>query len=219
MTATPQPDGGLVLAAPERPDLRVPSVGGNRSVEVTLSRVATALDAGDSVATWLSEWLGLPVGLVWLDDPTRRTVSPDHGGALGDVLNLADAGPIHLTSTTSLARLNDWLLETAMDRGEDPPDPLPMVRFRPGVVVDDVAEPFVEDEWRRVMIGSTELRFSEHCDRCVLPTIDPVTLTSTHEPTRTLARHRQWDHKVHFGVRLVPVTTGTLRVGDEVRPI
>ena len=63
------------------------------------------------------------------------------------------------------------------------------------------------------------MRFSEHCDRCVLPTIDPVTLTSTHEPTRTLARHRQWDHKVHFGVRLVPLTTGTLRVGDEVRPI
>jgi uncharacterized protein YcbX len=89
-----------------------------------------------------------------------------------------------------------------------------MVRFRPNIVVDGVDEPFAEDEWKLIRIGDVELRFGEHCDRCVLTTIDPATLAGSSEPTRTLARYRQWDHQVFFGIRLVPVTTGTVSVGD-----
>jgi uncharacterized protein YcbX len=48
----------------------------------------------------------------------------------------------------------------------------------------------------------------------VLTTIEPDTLVQGKEPLRTLARHRQWSHKAWFGVRLVPLTHGTIRVGD-----
>ncbi len=54
------------------------------------------------------------------------------------------------------------------------------------------------------------------CDRCVLTTIDPQTLEMGKEPVRTLARHRQWDHKTYFGIRIIPLGTATIRVGDGV---
>ena len=215
----PHDDGGLTLTGPgiEALDVAAPRDGGVRPV--TLSRVEHAVDAGDAAADWFSSLLGSRLRLVWLDDPRRRPVSPDHGGLPGDALSLADAGPILLTSDASLRRLDDWMNDTAVERGEEPPGPLPMVRFRPNIVVSDVAEAFAEDEWKRVRVGDVELRFCEHCDRCVVPTIDPVTLDGGKEPTRTLARWRQWDHKVHFGVRMVPETTGTIRVGDGVEVV
>ena len=90
-----------------------------------------------------------------------------------------------------------------------------MVRFRTNVVIDGV-EPFAEEQWRSLRIGDVEIRFAEVCDRCVLPTYDPETLDKSHEPTRTLAKHHSWDGKVWFGVRLIPVTTGTIQLGDTV---
>jgi uncharacterized protein len=186
-------------------------------VPTTLSRIAFGRAAGPDADHWLTDVLATPARLVWLDDPRRRPVGERHGGQPGDALSFADAGPVHLTSTTSLSRLDSWMRDLARSRGEPPPEPLPMTRFRPNVVVDGVDLPFAEDDWRQVRIGDVELRFGEHCDRCVLPTIDPVTLRSGKEPTRTLARRRQWDHAVHFGIRLIPVTTGLIRVGDPVR--
>lgn len=56
------------------------------------------------------------------------------------------------------------------------------------------------------------------CDRCVMTTIDPITLVGGKEPIRTLARHRRWDHKTWFGIRLVPLDIGTISIGDEVEP-
>ena len=92
-------------------------------------------------------------------------------------------------------------------------------RFRPSIVVDG-EEPFAEDSWRRVRIGGTTYRFGEHCDRCVLTTIDPTSLETGREPIRTLARHRAWDGATWFGIRLIPElapgATAEVAVGDEV---
>jgi uncharacterized protein YcbX len=91
-----------------------------------------------------------------------------------------------------------------------------MERFRPNIVLEGVDAPFVEDTWSTLRIGNVEFRFAEHCDRCVLTTIDPETLAQSKEPLRTLARHRKVGGKTYFGVRVVPLTTGQLRVGDAV---
>jgi len=56
------------------------------------------------------------------------------------------------------------------------------------------------------------------CDRCVMTTIDPITLVGGKEPIRTLARHRRWDRKTWFGTRLVPLGTGTISVSDAIEP-
>jgi hypothetical protein len=91
-----------------------------------------------------------------------------------------------------------------------------MERFRPNVVLDGDLEPFAEDDWVEVQVGEVRLRVSEPCDRCPVPGIDPATQQVTGEPLRTLARHRRRDGRTWFGIRLVPVTTGAVRVGDPV---
>ncbi|MEO6821701.1 MAG: MOSC N-terminal beta barrel domain-containing protein [Candidatus Nanopelagicales bacterium] len=207
-------DGALLLHARGQEPLTVAvPTSGPTYVSDWIGRTTGA----DPLASaWLSDVLGIDVVLVHQQDPvTDRNMSPDHGGRPGDNVNLADDAPLLLTSTSSLSRLDTWMQITAQERSEPAPEPLSMVRFRPNLVIDG-DEPFIEDLWRRIRIGNLELRFAACCDRCVLPTYDPDTLAKTHEPTRTLARHRSWGGKVWFGIRLVPVGTGTLHVGDAV---
>jgi uncharacterized protein len=219
VTATPLDDDGVLLAAGGMPSLRVERPSGPPDVPVELSRLATATAAGRAADTWLSALLGEQVRLVWLDDPARRPVSPQHGGLTGDPLSLADAGPVLLTTTASLRQVQQWVEQECAERGEPAPGPLDMVRFRPNVVVDGDLEPFAEDAWRRLVIGEVTYRFAECCDRCVMTTIDPSTLRGGKEPLRALARHRRWGGKVWFGVRLVPTAAGRVAVGDEVRVV
>lgn len=207
ITARPLEGDGIELAARDGATLRVDPPADGQSIPTTLSRLESVRSAGTAADEWLSAQLRRPVQLGWLDDPRRRTVSESHGGLPGDHLNLADAGPLLLTTVSSLRQLNRWIGE-----GSE----VEMVRFRPSVVVDTGDEPFAEDGWAAVRIGEVSFRFGEHCDRCVLTTIDPHALTGGKEPLRTLARHRQWDHKTWFGIRLVPTTTGVIRVGDLV---
>ena len=98
-----------------------------------------------------------------------------------------------------------------------------MLRFRPNVVIDgDPGEPFAEDAWPFVDLGDVRFRVTAICDRCVMTTVDPVTLARGKEPIRTLAKHRKWDGKTWFGILLVPVlepgSAGVIAVGDAVRP-
>jgi uncharacterized protein YcbX len=207
--------GGLTLEAQGMAPLDVPTPTGPPDVKVLLSRLPSAVSAGEAADAWLSGVLGESVQLVWLDDPARRSVGISHGGHPGDPLSLADAGPLLLTTTASVQLLSDWI--AAVDDDESAKVvPLSVTRFRPSVVIDGDLEPFAEDRWQRVVMGEVEYRFAEHCDRCVMTTIDPETLVTGKEPTRTLAKHHSWDGKVWFGIRLIPMHTGQLRVGDAV---
>ena len=67
------------------------------------------------------------------------------------------------------------------------------------------------------MVGDVAFRVGKPVGRCMMATIDPVTLASSKEPTRTLARHRLVDGKTLFAVHLVPEASGRISVGDEVR--
>ena len=210
VTATPDDGGALTLSAADRADLEVAVPAGGRSIPVDVTRLPTAVDAGDPAAEWFSSLLGEPVRLVWQDDTARRPISESHGGLGGEPLSLADTAPLLLTSTASLAQLNDWIAT------DHEPHEMVMGRFRPNVVVSGELEPFVEDAWRNLEIGGVSYRFAEHCDRCVVTTIDPSTRAHGKEPIRTLARHRKWDGKTWFGIRIIPLATGVLSVGDAV---
>ncbi len=206
--------GGLLLQADGRPDLLVPRpvTGARRESDW----IGPTLGAGPAADEWLSRTLGHPSVLVHQDDAaTARTVKAEHGGAGTDPLTLADTAPLLLTTEVSLRRLDQLVAQTASERGETVPGPLSMVRFRSNLVVDG-ERAFAEHDWPGLRVGEVELRFAESCDRCVMPTYDPDTLAHDHEPTRTLARHRRWGGKVWFGIRLIPVTTGRLHVGDDV---
>ncbi|MGY2877102.1 uncharacterized protein ACVW00_004292 [Marmoricola sp. URHA0025 HA25] len=169
----------------------------------------------DEANHWLRTVLGRDdLSLVWCDDPTRRSLNPLHSRP-GDHTAFADGYPVTLASLESLARLNDWIAEDALLRGEEPGPRLPIERFRPNLVVRG-AEPFAEDGWDRVRIGEVTFRKAKLVDRCVMTTISLLDLETGKEPIRTLARHRQWDGKTWFAVQLIPETTGTITVGDRV---
>lgn len=203
-------------------------------IPVSHSRQGFAPPADQDVSEWISDRVGRPLRLVWQEDPQVRRMSGAHGGQEGDTLSLADAGPLLLTSQTSLARLEEWMAAEVDEPDPDDMDPadvsgtgmgsavtgvgLSMLRFRPNVVIDG-EEPFAEDDWPMVRIGDVEFRTAETCDRCVMTTIDPETLERGKEPMRTLARHRRWDGKTWFGTRIVPLGDGELRVGDAVTPL
>ena len=216
VTATPMDDAAIELTGREGSTLRVGTPTTGELVTTPHPRLPSFRAAAAAADDWLSDQLERPVRLCWLDDPVRRTISEDHGGRPGEPLNLSDAGPLLLTSSSSLAQLNDWMITDAQARGEEPGAPMAMARFRATVVIDGIEAAFAEDDWRQVWIGGVEFRFAERCDRCVLTTIDPHTLEMGKEPVRTLARHRQWDHKTFFGIRIIPVQTGSIRVGDAV---
>ncbi|MEV7966433.1 MOSC N-terminal beta barrel domain-containing protein [Sphaerisporangium sp. NPDC088356] len=215
VTAAPAPGGAVTLTAPGLPPIELsPPVDGTPT-PVRLSRLDTAMAASEEAHRWMSRALGLPARLLWLEDPLRRTVGRSHGGRPGDTMVFQDDGPLLLASRSSLRRLDDWIAEGAVERGEEIPEPLSVLRFRPNVVIEG-AEPFAEDTWTRVRIGEVEFRVGEHCDRCVLTTVDPVTAVKGKEPTRTLSQHRNWDGKTWFGIRLIPDGRGEIRVGDAV---
>ena len=226
VTARADVDGALELSTAGRRSLHVALPHLGPSVPVTLSRVGTVIDAGAAAHTWLTSVLGRPARLVWLDDPARRSVAGVHGGREGDVLSLADAGPVVLASSASLRRLDRWIADGYAQRyarcgaaaGSRPPL-IAMERFRPNVVVEGDLEAFVEDGWRTVQIGPARLRYAEQVDRCVLTTVDPGSLRRGTEPLRTLSKHRRRDGKVWFGIRLVPDSPSVLALGDLVHAL
>jgi hypothetical protein len=206
-------DGGLDVSAPGLPDLSVARPDGGEHADVSIfGRTPFAATPADGEAhAWFSRLLGEPVRLVYGDDPTRRPANPDFAGP-GVPMAFGDGYPLLVTTEESLAALNELVAQgRRADEG-----PLPMVRFRPNLVVAG-DRPWAEDGWRRIRVGDAVFRAVKGCDRCAIPATDHETAVRYKEPTSTLAQHRRWDGAVWFGMNLVPETPGAvLRVGDEV---
>jgi len=210
-------DGGLEVTAPPSSgldDLVVPRPPeGGRLLDVTVFGRAPfgTSPAGQEADAWFSKVLAEPVRLVYADDPNRRQANPAYAGP-GVPLHLGDGYPLMVTTEASLAALNELI--AAGERSDE--GPLPMVRFRPNLVIGG-GLPWAEDGWLRLRVGEAELRVVKGCDRCAIPTTDEHTAVRGKEPTYTLAKHRRWDGAVWFGMNVVPLTPGTtLHVGDEV---
>jgi uncharacterized protein len=180
-------------------------------LKVTVWRsTVLAAAAGDEADAWFSAYLGEPVRLVYLDDPTRRAVDPEYGRG-GDTVSFADGYPLLLTSTESLDQLNQWLT-AAGDQ------PVPMNRFRPNVVVSGFG-PWDEDRWRRIRIGPVWFRVAKPCGRCVVTTTDQTTGERGSEPLKMLAARRRFGKNLVFGQNLVPDAPGHIRIGDPIEII
>jgi uncharacterized protein YcbX len=170
--------------------------------EVTVwEHTGPALDCGDEVADLLSTLLERPCRLVKTAADHRRPTEMG-GGQVG----FADGYPMLLISDSSLAELNQRL-----------PQPLPMDRFRPNVVVED-AEPYAEDSWVTVDLGSVRVDVVKPCARCEITRVDQATgVRGDGEPLRTLGTFRKAKGGVMFGQNLVHRSPGDLAVGDPVK--
>lgn len=195
--------GRLKLSAPRAGEFEVGQ--GEKSsplVEVQIwDDRCLARDLGEEAARWFTTFLGEPVRLVFMPQDTFRPVDPTYVTRPRRV-SFADGFPLLLIGEGSLAELNRRLER-----------PVPMNRFRPNVVLADT-EPFAEDSWASVTIGSVVFDVVKPCARCVVTTIDQETAEPGREPLRTLATFRKRDSGVHFGQNLLHRGPGKVRVGD-----
>jgi uncharacterized protein len=166
-----------------------------------------ATDCGDAAAAFVSAHLDVPARLVYMPATTLRQADLDYARP-GDRVSFADGFPLLLITQQSLDELNRRL-----------PEPIPMLRFRPNVVVDGAARPHEEDEWRTILLGTVSCDVVKPCARCAVTTVDQSTGAGGPEPLRTLAEYRRWKGKVWFGQNVLHRGTGVLRVGDAVEVV
>ncbi|MFF3850207.1 MOSC domain-containing protein [Streptomyces sp. NPDC002328] len=207
------PGGGLRLSAPglEPLTVAVPEPVETVPLEIFRDKVE-GVPAAAAAHAWCSAYLGFDVRLVHMDDPaTRRAVDPEYA-LPGETVTFADGYPLLVAASSSLDALNALIA-----RGEHAAEgPLPMNRFRPNMVVEGT-DPWAEDGWSRITVGEVGFRVAKKCGRCVVTTTDQSTSQRGKEPLYSLGRHRRIDGKLVFGQNLVPLSGGTIRVGDPVR--
>jgi hypothetical protein len=138
------------------------------------------IDAGNEAAAWLSRVLGEPMRLVRIDPDVPRNANPNYAGAEPQPITFTDGYPVLMISRASLGALNRRL-----------PVPIPMGRFRPNVVIDDVPE-HAEDAMALFRFGKIVLRGVKHCTRCAVTTTDQRTgVRDPHQqPLRALHKYR-----------------------------
>ncbi len=166
---------GLMLQAPNRPPLLVSDVI-ERVQRVRIWKDdCEALDGGDAAAEWFSKLLGDRLRLVRYDpNRPRRVANSEHTVAF------ADGYPLLVISRASLTDLNSRLLSA-----------VPMGRFRPNIVMDDMAA-YEEDRAGTFAIGNIILRGAKACTRCTITTTDQQdgSRNDDGEPLRTLRGYR-----------------------------
>jgi len=207
-------NGSLELSAPDVGAIEVPLVPestASQRVRVWNS-VVDALPVSARVDQWLSEYLGEPCRLVYMPDSTRRASNATYAGNDGErLVGFADGYAYLAISTSSLDDLNRRLAE----RGHAA---LPMNRFRPNIVVAGTAA-YAEDGWRELAVGDAMLRAAKPCGRCEVTTTDQATgEVRGPEPLATLATYRESsEFGVMFGLNMVAIRPGTIRVGDPLQ--
>jgi hypothetical protein len=195
----------LTLRNPEALPLTLPSTPDSTDqirVEVWGDQ-CHAIRVSEAADTWFSDFLDVSCSLVYMPDSTRRRVDQDFSTS-EDLVSFADGFPFLLVGQSSLDDLNRRL-----------DDPVPMNRFRPNIVVSGT-EPFAEDNWDEIRIGSVDFTVAKPCSRCTVTTVDQESGDRGKEPLRTLASYRRSGDKVLFGQNLIHQNRGRIRVDDPV---
>lgn len=114
-----------------------------------------------------------------------------------------DTMPLSLLTAQTLASLGRLV-------GTD----LAPARFRPNLLVEASGRGFPEDTWvgRVLRIGGVRMRVDQRDKRCVVVTVDPVTLRRDPAILRAIARERD----ARLGVYGSTVKPGRVMVGDPV---
>jgi uncharacterized protein len=169
----------LVLTAPHLKPLPLPleCVGDTVDVQVWNDR-CTGLDQGDAAAEWVSAAVGDMLRLVRRAPLADRSANPQFAGPSPAHLSFTDAYPILVCNRASLADLNLRM-----------PEPVPMERFRPNIVLTGLAA-FEEDRIEALQIGAITLRLVKPCTRCIITATDQRTGERTTNPLPVLRKFR-----------------------------
>ncbi len=209
LVGTAVSQAGLTLAAQGLPDLNVPREVAGETRAVTVWKFSgRGIDCGDAAADWCSQFLGTPLRLVRFDRNTPRECNPEWTGSTRAITEFSDGYPVLVISRASLDELNSRL-----------PRALPMERFRPNLVIDEVAA-YDEDRIYELRAADVTLRIVKPCTRCSITTTDQQAgVLDGVEPLATLKRYR-FDRElggVCFGQNAIVVSGvgARLQVGQQ----
>jgi uncharacterized protein len=178
----------LVLRAPGMLalHLQLDAVEGDCRVRVWDDTI-DAFDMGDLAAQWFSDFLSQPVRLARFNPDVQRVASAQWTGKIEARTAFADAFPLLVLSTASLAELNRRLAAAGHDA-------VTMQRFRPNIVIDGLADAHGEDFIDTLTLESADgpvvLKLVKPCSRCTIPDIDPATAVPGHAVTDTMSAYR-----------------------------
>jgi uncharacterized protein len=182
--------GALVLDAPGLAPLTVPFTGGGERVAVRVHKDhCVGLDQGRAAAAWVSEALGEPLRLVRVSPHPERVANRDFAGSVPALMGFADGFPLLVCNQASLEDLNQRL-----------PEPIPMERFRPNIVLRGLSA-WAEDRIDTLTLGDLTLRLVKPCTRCTIPSIDQRTGMPATDPAPVLRKFR-------FDRQLLGITFG-----------
>lgn len=172
--------GGLALTAPGMPPISVARSADGAALAVTVWKfTGSGIDCGEEVAQWCSRFLETPLRLVRFDPQLPRECSAQWTGSTRAITEFADGFPILVISRASLDELNSRLAKS-----------LPMERFRPNLVIDELAA-FDEDRIHELRAADVTLRLVKPCTRCSITTTDQdAGVVDGVEPLQTLKRYR-----------------------------
>lgn len=179
----------LTLTSPRLPD-RVVTVSTDPSPNAPIYRstlwgdTVDVQDMGNEAAQFLTELVSADsevpdelktgVRLVVQTSEDRRSADDAFVPAAARRLNgqnpsvsLTDGFPVLIACEASLQELNRRLKEKGKAE-------LPMARFRPNIVIQGT-QPFEEDNWRVIRIGSVVLHVVKPCPRCKQSCTDQMT--------------------------------------------
>ncbi|MCH7230763.1 MOSC domain-containing protein [Glycomyces sp. L485] len=148
-----------------------------------------------------------PSGAAWsADDAGLPAALADDLGAEVEVRRVERVyGRILVVFESSLKRLSEQL-------GRE----IEAARFRPNVIVSADLEPFAEVELEpgtAIRLGEGDFTVQKPCERCVLPSWDPV---GRAERDMELHRHIIKTLGNHFGIYLRTSQTATIKAGDPI---
>lgn len=190
---------------------------------------------GSKLQKALSDLLQTPVLLIKFDKSAPRVL--DSQKYLADLFSglessldypledcttyFSDGYPFLLASEASFKAVGTWLEEETVDSRMDVNELVK--RYRPNIVVTGNAEPFAEDSWEEITVGSETIFPVSRCQRCPMPDVSPVdgTLSARRLPGSIVAKHRSnVDRLVKgacVGMNAVSKSkSGRIRVGMQV---
>jgi len=172
-----------------------------------------AYDCDETSATWFSNAVGTPCRLVRFHPNAERLSNMKWTEGVKAQNFFSDGFPMLVIGTGSLQDLNDKLV--AQGRAA-----LPMNRFRPNLVLDDIAA-FEEEYAEHYRIGAALLKPVKPCPRCPMPSIDQASGTFGPDPLDILQTYRanpRVGGRVTFGINtiLLEGEGQVLRVGQPV---
>jgi uncharacterized protein YcbX len=202
--------GEVTFSAPDVESISFPATPGllsMRKVQVWNS-IVDAHAVNDQVDQWLSDYLGSAVRLVYMPDSAARRIDSNYA-MNNEVVSFADGYPLLISSIESLNDLNARIVEGGGTA-------VPMNRFRANLVISGCAA-YAEDQLGEIVIGDAVFRAVKPCARCQVTTTDQAAgLVMGPEPLKTLATYRDSPGGVLFGMNLIPIRLGKVRVGDVV---